>query len=209
MNITGILLAGGKSSRMGTEKGMIRIHDRELMSFPLNALESVCDQIMISTCNDTFKYHDYQVVCDEIPGLGPLGGIFTCLKKSASEINLVLSYDMPFVTPDLLKYIISHSCEYEITAPSLKDQLPEPLCTVYMKSTIPAIQKSVRKKNYKVNDLFSVASFNHLIIDNTLPFYNPYLFYNVNKPEEFEKIQTIIRTRHFNPEKNNEGITGE
>jgi molybdopterin-guanine dinucleotide biosynthesis protein A len=209
MSITGILLAGGKSSRMGTEKGKIQLNGHELMKSPLNALEATCDNIIISTCNKSFKYPDHQVICDKIPGLGPIGGIYTSLEKSGSDLNIVLSYDMPFITADLLKYLVKHSGEYDITAPSLENQLPEPLCAVYNKSTIPFIEQNIRKENYKVNALFPLVKFNHIIVPHDLPFFSPYLFRNVNNPDEFEEINKLIKSQNVIPGKNNEGITGE
>ena len=209
MSITGILLAGGKSSRMGTEKGEVILLGRKMMNFPLDALGHVCDEILISTCNESFKRGKNRVICDEIPGLGPIGGIFTCLKKSGSEINIVLSYDMPFVTADLLRYLVDCSENFEITAPSLENELPEPLCTVYKKSIIPVIEKLIREKKYSVNGLFPLTKFNHISIHRDLPFFNPYLFYNVNKPEEFEKIHGVIQSQNSIPGINHEGNTGE
>ncbi len=209
MSITGILLAGGKSSRMGTEKGEIILNGKKMMNFPLMALESVCDHILISTCNESFKYPEYQVICDEIPGLGPIGGILTCLKKSDSELNIVLSYDMPFVSSELLSYLIKHSAGFNITAPSLENQLPEPLCAIFHKNTASVITDSIRNKNYKVNDLFRQTTFNHVIIHSELPFFNPFVFYNVNKPDEFEEINQMIKSHHSNPGKNHEGNSGE
>ncbi len=209
MNITGILLAGGKSLRMGIEKGEIMLNGQELMKFPLKALESVCDHIMISTCNPAINNTEHQTVCDEIPGLGPLGGIYTCLKKTGTDTNVILSYDMPFVTADLLRHLLSLSNEFDITAPSLANQLPEPLCSVYQKSTTAAIEKSILNKNYKVNDLFKSTKFNHVVIHNQLPFFNPYLFYNVNKPGDYEEIRSIIQSQNFKPGNYHEGDTGE
>ena len=209
MSITGILLAGGKSSRMGTEKGEVILRGRKMMNFPLDALEHVCDEIIISTCNKSFKSGEHRVICDEIPGLGPIGGIFTCLKKSGSEINIVLSYDMPFVTIDLLRHLIERSDNFEITAPSLENELPEPLCTVYKKSIIPVIEKLIREKKYSVHGLFPITKFNHVPIHRDLPFFNPYLFYNVNNPEEFEEIRRMIRSQNPLPGINHEGNTGE
>jgi molybdopterin-guanine dinucleotide biosynthesis protein A len=102
--ITGILLAGGMSRRFGQDKGKIKIGDRYLYRYALDTLEQVCDEILISTCNELYDWGNYTSVCDEIPGIGPMGGIFTCLKQSGSEINIVLSCDLPLVHKELLSY---------------------------------------------------------------------------------------------------------
>ena len=93
--ITGILLAGGMSHRMGKEKGFIRIGPKYLYQYALQVLDNLCDEVLISTCKEGLFLEKYPLVCDEIPGIGPMGGINTCLKQSSNEINVVLSYDMP------------------------------------------------------------------------------------------------------------------
>jgi molybdopterin-guanine dinucleotide biosynthesis protein A len=108
-NITGILLAGGQSSRMGRDKGMIRIGKFLMYQYPLKVLESLCDEILISTCNPMEIEEDYEQVCDEIPGIGPIGGVVTCLEKSSNDLNIILSYDLPLVNRDLFTELLKYS----------------------------------------------------------------------------------------------------
>lgn len=110
-NITGILLAGGQSSRMGRDKGMIRIGKLLMYQYPLRVLEALCDEILISTCNPMETEEDYEQVCDKIPGIGPIGGVVTCLEKSSNDLNIVLSYDLPLVNRELFTELLKYSGE--------------------------------------------------------------------------------------------------
>jgi molybdenum cofactor guanylyltransferase len=105
------LLAGGQSSRMGRDKGMIRIGKFLMYQYPLKVLESLCDEILISTCNPMEIKEDYEQVCDEIPGIGPIGGVVTCLKKSSNDLNIILSYDLPLVNRELFAELLKYSGE--------------------------------------------------------------------------------------------------
>ena len=108
-NITGILLAGGQSRRMGRDKGMIRIGKFLMYQYPLKVLESLCDEILISTCNPMEIEEDYEQVCDNIPGIGPIGGVATCLEKSSNDLNIILSYDLPLVNRGLFIELLKYS----------------------------------------------------------------------------------------------------
>jgi molybdopterin-guanine dinucleotide biosynthesis protein A len=107
--ISGILLAGGRSTRMGRNKGMIRIGDLLMYQYPLRILESLCDEILISTCQPLTIEEDHEQVCDEVPGTGPAGGIMTCLQRSSHDLNIVVSYDMPLLHADLFRLLLENA----------------------------------------------------------------------------------------------------
>ncbi len=98
---TGIILAGGQSSRMGKEKGLMRWKGKTLIEHAIAILSPLCENIIISANNDHFDSFGYPVVGDLFPGCGPMGGIFSVLTKSETLNNLVIPSDTPFVTPDI------------------------------------------------------------------------------------------------------------
>ena len=109
--ITGILLAGGQSSRIGQEKGMIRLGKFLMYQYPLKVLELLCDEILISTCKPMKIEEDYEQVCDKIPGIGPIGGTVACLERSSNDLNIILSYDLPLVNRELFTELLKYSGE--------------------------------------------------------------------------------------------------
>ncbi|PKP35407.1 MAG: molybdenum cofactor guanylyltransferase, partial [Bacteroidetes bacterium HGW-Bacteroidetes-17] len=131
--ITGIILAGGKSRRMGKEKGLIELNGKQLIQYAIEVLKPICETILISTNSNFYDFLSYQKIADEFPDSGPMGGIYSCLKASKTNQNLVLSCDMPFINSQLLKELIENSHEYDIVVPWNGEQRFEPMCAFYHK----------------------------------------------------------------------------
>jgi len=186
--ITGILLAGGLSKRMGREKGVMKIGNRKLFEYPLRILEILCDEILISTCKDSSPAMSYPAICDEKRGIGPMGGIHACLKRSSSELNIVLSYDMPLVNEGLLRFLIQESPGYEMVVPALQKERPEPLCGIYRKSVVEIFSELIEEKSYAVHRAISQTRSRVVIIEPAMPFYRDNLFLNINRVEDLEEL---------------------
>lgn len=186
--ITGILLAGGESRRMGREKGMIPIGKLLMYQYPLKVLETLCDEILISTCKQMNIEEDYEQVCDEIRGIGPIGGIYTCLKKSSNELNIVLSYDLPLIRPELFEELLKSSGNFEVVLPSILHGEPEPLCGIYKKSTAAVFKKMIDENEYAIHRIATRTNTNIVPIDPRMPFFHPDLFLNVNRDSDLEMI---------------------
>lgn len=186
--ITGILLAGGMSSRMGREKGSMLIGKRMMYEYPLSVLESVCDEILISSCQPFPAKHTHPTVCDQIKGIGPIGGIHTCLEHSSTELNIVLSYDMPMVNEGLLQYLIKQSQGWDIVVPSIGTGQLEPLCALYRKSISGVLKELIKEKNYAVRQVIPKVPSLVLNIRADMAFYHPDLFLNINSMEDLKRI---------------------
>jgi len=187
-DITGILLAGGMSSRMGREKGLVRLGDRYLYQYPLQVLQSLCDEILISTCVDLPIPETHSRVCDEIPGLGPMGGIYTCLKRSSNETSIVISYDLPMVSEGLFRYLLAGSSGHDAVFPALRPDRPEPLCAVFKKSMIPVLEKLIVKGEFAVHKVIPLARSRIMPVGAHLTFYHPDIFININREEDMDRL---------------------
>lgn len=184
--VTGIILSGGKSSRLGHEKGLAEFRGKPLISYAVETLKSVTDTLLISANNRLEEYSrfGYEIVRDERKGIGPVGGLLSTLKHSKTEQNLVLSCDMPFVNAGLMNYLLLNVQEYDIVvAVHGKDSL-EPLCGCYSRNVIDVLERQISKGNYKLRDVFPQVRFKALRIEPSLPFYEDNLFFNVNRPED-------------------------
>lgn len=189
--ITGILLSGGKSSRMGREKGSIRIGDKKMYQYPLGILESLCDEILISTCGQSFIEEDYEQVCDEIRGIGPIGGIYTCLKRSSNQTNIILSYDLPLLSRDLLLDLIPYADKFDVVLPALPGNKPEPLCGIYSRNAAARFEKQIQKKIYAVHKALPLLKTKTIFLENSLPYFHPDLFLNINSQEDLGKLNNL------------------
>lgn len=194
--ITGILLAGGMSSRMGREKGSMMLGKHMMYEYPLKVLESVCDNILISSNKALPDKVSYAMVSDEIVGIGPMGGIYTCLKHSSTDLNLVLSYDMPLINEALLLYLINHSSNWDILAPAMQTDRPEPLCALYRKSMLKIFEGLIAEKQYAVHRVLSISRSHILHITPDLPFYRSDLFMNINREEDLAALPDELRNEN-------------
>ena len=129
------ILAGGKSTRMGTDKGLVHLNGVAL-------IHRIASQILVITPNifvvtnrlDEYRKFGYPMVADVYPDIGPLGGLYTALNYDKHEYTMVLSCDMPFVNQALLLYMVDIIGEYDAVVPRLSpDAKPEPLRAIYHK----------------------------------------------------------------------------
>jgi molybdopterin-guanine dinucleotide biosynthesis protein A len=151
--VSGIVLAGGKSSRMGMEKGLVEFRGKPLVTYAIDALKIVCDEILISSNTDTYDFLGYPVISDVYPNCGPMGGIYSCLLKSKNQLNFVLSCDMPLINEEIVSALVGDSEGFDVTIPWHEKEYFEPLCAVYERNTIPVFAKFIEAGNFKIPDL--------------------------------------------------------
>ena len=189
MNLTGIILSGGKSSRMGKEKGLCLLNGKPLIEYAFDLLKNFCDSIIISAKNSEYEYLGCQIVKDEIQGIGPAAGIYSGLWASRSDENFILSCDMPMITVDLIRFLLSQKKDFDAVIP-LNNGLPEPLCGFYRKSCIPVFKRSLDQGKYKIQDILTEVNTRFIPVTSADPFYNPLLFTNVNAPGDIENLES-------------------
>ena len=131
-DITGIILAGGKSSRMGTDKGILELNGRKMVDYVIKALTPNVDEIIIIANNKNYNNLGYKVYRDIIKNCGPMGGIYTGLMKSKTKNNMLVCCDIPNISSIIIEYIIISAGEEAALVPIHNGQA-EPLCAVYKK----------------------------------------------------------------------------
>lgn len=152
------ILAGGKSTRMGTDKAFIVLDGHTLLDRALDLARTVTSSVSI--VGEAAKYGRFAPVAEDIfPGCGPLAGIHTALKASSKDLNLILAVDLPFVTHDLLDYLLNRAAEFParlITTPRTR-QGWQPLCAVYRREFGSLAEEALRNGRYKIDALFEPA----------------------------------------------------
>jgi len=180
MEVTGIILAGGKSSRMGQDKGLLNLGGRKLVEIAAANLSQVCSGIIISANNSVYQQFGYRVIPDLHKDTGPIGGLYSALSGSKTRFNIALSADLPFVNRELLEYLLGKAEGYEAVAPVSEKGFYEPLCAVYDRSVLPVIDKCIGNREYKMQHFLDKVNLNKILISDSLPFYTPLLFTNIN-----------------------------
>ncbi len=194
-SLTGITLAGGKSSRMGRDKGFCTIDHQPLVRYSIEVLSRMCNSILIGANDPAYQQFGYPVIPDEITGKGPVGGIYSCLKASASEDNFILSCDMPLMSEDFIHFVVSKKAGYEVVIPVFKG-LPEPLCAYYHKGIVLKLKEQIDAGVYKMQDVVKPLNTLFLEIEDESIFHDAALFLNVNSETDLELAKRIMEQRN-------------
>jgi molybdopterin-guanine dinucleotide biosynthesis protein A len=152
MSITGIILSGGKSTRMGQDKGLIEIDGMPMIQHVIDHIQPLCDQILISSNQEEYNRFGYQVVEDNIKDIGPAGGIISCLPLAKHKKCIIISCDLPYASTALIKKLLSFSENYEVTIPRIDSYL-QPLCGIYSKDVYLKLKNLVDKGQYSIHKL--------------------------------------------------------
>jgi molybdenum cofactor guanylyltransferase len=180
VQLTGIVLAGGKSSRMGTDKGLLDYKGKKLVEYSFDLLSNYCNELIISTNNPEYKQFGITTVTDEFPEKGPAGGIFSALKKSSTDWNLVLACDMPFLNRYFIDALLSKLGNCSGVVP-LHDGLCEPLAAVYHKRLEDTLAIAIRDNHLSMHRIIKSTGVILLPVENMLKEF-PLLFENLNYP---------------------------
>lgn len=179
---TAIILAGGNSSRMGADKCMLPVNGKPLITHVAAQLTDAFDEILIgSNQPEKFRFMGLPVVPDIKKNIGPLMGIYSCLKASANKLNFVTACDIPIMNITLIKEMISISGKYDAVMPVNPSQHLEPLFAVYNRSVIPHIETMLMQGCYKIARLPEFATV-HLIPVKTEG------WFNLNQKSDYERF---------------------
>lgn len=186
------LIAGGKSTRMGENKAFIDFRGQALLDHALTTLRAACSSVTIVGDLETFANYA-PVISDLFPGCGPLGGIHAALTHSSAELNLMLAVDMPFVSAELLSFLVgkAEASSAIVTVPQTSRGL-QPLCAVYRRAFAAVAEQALIAGTYKVDAAFAGLPI-HVIADqeSAAAGFSEKDFFNVNTPEDRRAANTI------------------
>jgi molybdopterin-guanine dinucleotide biosynthesis protein A len=189
-DLSASILAGGKSTRMGTDKALVLLDGRTLLSRMLDLARQLTSNVHI--IGDPGKFAPFSSTIEDIfPGCGPLGGIHAALRSSLTDLNVILAVDVPFVSLTLLDYLISRatSSDANVTVARAAGGF-QPLCAVYRRSFADAAENALRARHYKLDTLFAPTT-TQVIEEAELEAsgFSPRIFRNLNTPEELAEAR--------------------
>jgi molybdopterin-guanine dinucleotide biosynthesis protein A len=194
---TGFVLAGGHSSRMGREKALLEINGTPLLVRAALLLQPLCSGVTLVGPPERYQHLGFACVADEHPDLGPLEGILTALGHTDAPWNLITACDLPYLTADWLRYLISRaaSSQARVMLPE-SDSGPEPLCAVYHRDAAAAIRTQIERGERKVTRALESLPVERILPAEIRPF-DPrgVLFHNLNTPEDFERARADLEAR--------------
>jgi len=187
--VTGVVLAGGKSTRYGTNKAFAEIQGIRLVERTIRVMGSVFQRLLIVTNTpDEFAYLDLPMVEDLIKGFGPLGGIYTGLEAIDDEAGFFVACDMPFLRENFLRHMVSLRGDHDAVVPRVR-WMVEPLHALYAKKCLPAIRESIHSREYQILKFFQKIKVRY-VEEEEIRRVDPDLksFFNINRPEDLERI---------------------
>ena len=193
-NATGIILAGGRGSRINRNKALITLPDgKALIQRSIGVLKGIFAEVLI-VANRKELYRDFgvRVVEDLIKGAGPLGGIFAGLHYSSSHVNFVIGCDMPFPQPGLIRLLVEECGDHDVVIPQAGGEV-EPLFAIYTKNCLPVISDHLQRSDLKVRSILTelrVRRVEEREIERVDP--ERLSFFNVNNPEDLKRALSLL-----------------
>ena len=191
--MTGIILAGGKSRRMGRDKAFIDAGGVPLFERVYSVFREIFSEIII-VANDgrPFEKYEGRIENDIISNKGALGGLYTGLFHSSSYHAFCSACDMPLLNPQLIKYISDERDAYDVIIPRTRDGL-HPLHAIYSKNCLRPMRQLLERGDLKIINFFNRVRV-RFIEETEIRKVDPHMrsFLNVNTREEMEMIRNIL-----------------
>lgn len=210
MDLSIVIVAGGKAKRLGVDKALIFIRDKRLIAHTLENVRDISDDILIITKTDKRLRNLKQVIksparyfLDDNPSIeSPLIGALTGLKNAVHERVLLIGCDMPFIKIEVIELLYNHYSKVRSLCNAVIPQFPngyiEPLCAIYGKDpAIKALEMSIEEKSFRMKAFIDHIAGAHFIPIAEIKAVDPELitFFNVNTRYHLEKFVKILADR--------------
>jgi molybdenum cofactor guanylyltransferase len=199
LRVGGYILAGGGSTRFGRDKALVEVGGLPMLGRMIALMQSVANNVKVVGAPQKYEQFERDMVSDQWPGEGPLGGIITALEDSAkspspSQWNLITSCDMPFLTLDWMNFLVwraAQSKAHVVLPHSL--QGPEPLCACYRTDAAGALRAAFERGVRKVTAGLQHVATEVLDEADWKRFDSAgRLFWNMNTVADYEEARRIV-----------------
>jgi molybdopterin-guanine dinucleotide biosynthesis protein A len=193
--MTSVILAGGKSLRLGQSKALQVIEGKSLIQWVVDRLARLSTEIIMVTahgeaipCSSAVRI---RTVADVYPGKGPLVGIYSGLIASSSSRVIVVGCDTPFLSVDLLEYMTQIPSTFDVVVPRIRRKV-EPLCAVYSNNCLAPILELLQQNELKIYKLFDTVNVKYIAEAKINSFDPEHLsFFNINSPADLERARRL------------------
>jgi molybdopterin-guanine dinucleotide biosynthesis protein A len=197
MELSTIILTGGKNQRMGRNKALEILEGKSLLERVYERVSQVSAEVIVVTSSrfpDIPGAEKFRVVTDTYPEKGPLGGIFTGLTASGTEKNLVVGCDMPFLNVELLRYLSGLSADFDAVVPMLEEGMREPLHSVYSRRCATMVEEHLLSGRLSIHLVIDRLKVRYVTREEILRF-DPELlsFFDINYQSDIERATLIAR----------------
>ena len=194
--VTGVIQAGGKSTRMGGEpKALMELGGKLIIERIVEVLKSVLSDLLIVTNTpELYAFLGLPMVPDVFPDHGSLGGIYTGLKAANGEAAFTVACDMPFLKAEVVRLVISRAGQADVVIPRVGEQY-ETLHALYAKACLPHMESVLQARRFKVVGFFPKVKVLEIPAAEVACVADPHVcFMNVNTPDELARARLIVES---------------
>ena len=191
-DVAGVILAGGKSSRFGKNKALVKLNGIPLLDRVISVMGSLFQQlVLITNTPDEYAYLHLPMHEDLIKNLGPLGGVYTGLTVIRERIGFFVGCDMPFLSPGLIRHMVETGGNFDVVVPDVSGKV-EPLHGLYNQNCLPVMKNMIDSGALRINRFFPEVLVRYVYKDEIRKF-DPKLrsFVNINRPNELKRLKKI------------------
>ena len=193
VSITGVIQAGGKSTRMGGEpKALLELGGRRIIERVLDVLRAVADPVLLVTNTpELYRFLGLRMVPDAFPDGGSLGGIYSGLQAAPGDVAFTVACDMPFVSPAVARLVTARAPEADVVAPRVGERW-ETLHACYGKACLGPMERRLRAGRLKITGFFDEVRVLAIPEAEIARLADPArVFMNVNTPEELARARAL------------------
>lgn len=190
-DITGVILAGGSSRRMGCDKGQLVLNGKTLFEHALTTMQTLCDKIIISGERLDRDSYQFPWVADSYPG-SALGGLHGALKHVQSDWILVIPCDLAFPDAAILQQLVNARGATDALIPQTQKGL-EPVVALYHKRCLKPMEIMLQNNQHRILDLLKLINYSTFDCSTLAAGWED-AFMNINTPEDLERARTIARS---------------
>ncbi|WP_373496202.1 molybdenum cofactor guanylyltransferase [Aquiflexum sp.] len=183
-DIEAFVLAGGKSRRMGEDKGLALLNGSPMITSVIKSLQSIPLEVKLISANPDYNQFYLPLYKDSIQNKGPMGGLITALEQTSAPYVLLMGCDMPFITKKAISHLIDNSKENKITVAGTNGYI-NPLLAIYPKSILPELKEHIENDRLKMQDFISSQD-HHIVKMDEIEKTEPTTLTNINSREELD-----------------------
>ncbi len=191
LNICSVILAGGQSSRMGTNKALLPLHGKTVIEHISEELQAISDHLVIVANHPSdYQFLGVPIFRDRYKNRGPLAGIETVMYHTDADFYVIAACDMPFINRKIYTWLLEQLHDFMAVIPMLDQQI-HPLTGIYHRRTLPYIQHQLEKNELQVKRLLKRIKVNYVTDFPDIPIEQVQRhFFNMNHPDEYEEAKS-------------------
>jgi molybdopterin-guanine dinucleotide biosynthesis protein A len=194
-DLAAVLLAGGRSCRMGTDKALVPLGGQPALELLATRLRELTDQVLLSASDPSaYSFAGLPTICDVYPRRGPMSGLHAAMLHTTRPLILLLACDLPGVSSLILRRIIEASAGFDAVIPLTSDNRLHPVCAVYSRTCLPVIERNLRSGRNRMISLLDEPGLRIRQLNSLEGSFSDASLFDVNSPEDYDAFRRLSKS---------------